>query len=145
MRVFLSYARADKELAKKLGDQLAGKGFDVWDPGREILPGDNWALKLGDALEMSDAVVVILSPDSVQSESVQREIQFALGDPKKQGRLFPVLARRATQVPWILKKLKILDAGRGIGNVTWKIASALRAARADRIKAIRTHTARRKA
>jgi hypothetical protein len=137
MRVFLSYAHADEKLARKLGDQLVEKGFHVWDPKREILPGDNWARELGDALERSDAVVVILSPDSVKSEWVKREIQFAIGDPKKEGRLFPVLARRPSEVPWILKRLNVLDASQGVGSVSNAIASALRASQARRVRPAR--------
>jgi hypothetical protein len=137
MHIFLSYERADQELARRLGEQLSGKGFDVWDPAREVFPGENWARKVGDALKMADAVVVILSPDAVKSELVQQEIQFTIGDPKKEGRLFPVLARRTSDIPWILTKLKVLDASKGVGNVISSIVARLRASQAGRIRTAR--------
>ncbi len=125
MRIFLSYVQADKELARKLGARLEKEGFDVWDRERDVLPGDNWALKAGEALEAADSLVVIVSPDSVNSEMVHREIQYALGDMKKEGRVFAVLARPTEDLPWILKMFQVLHASRGIGNVARRIAVAL--------------------
>ncbi len=137
MRIFLSYAQADRRFAQKLASLLRNQGLDVWDPATDVLPGDNWGLKIGDALEMSDAVVVILSPDSAKSVWVQHEIQFALGDPKKEGRLFPVLARRTTQLPWILKKLNVLDATQGAQHVSRAIVSALRRDKAEKVRGVK--------
>jgi TIR domain len=140
MRIFLSYAHPDKELAKKLGSRLEEQGFEVWDPARDVLPGDNIALKVGDALETSDAVVAILSPASMKSEWVKREIQFALGDPKKEGRLFPVLARGTMGTigfPWVLTRFPVFYASQGLEGVTKKIASALRAKTAHRMRTAR--------
>jgi hypothetical protein len=33
----------------------------LWDESEEVLPGENWAKKIGDALEKSDAMVVLES------------------------------------------------------------------------------------
>lgn len=145
MQIFLSYERADEKLAARLREQLSKKGFDVWDPAREIFPGTNWARQVGDALEMSDAMVVILSPDSVKSELVQQEIEFAISDRKKEGRLIPVLARRTSDIPWILTKLKVLDASRGVESVSGEIATRLRASQAGRIRTARVARALREA
>src|SRR5438552_18097917 len=40
MRVFLSYAPSDEAFAKALSSQLTRRGFSVWSPGEEVLPGD---------------------------------------------------------------------------------------------------------
>src|SRR2546427_367368 len=90
MRVFLSYADSDMEFAKGLASQLSKQGYEVWDPYQNLFPGDNWSLKIGEALKESKAMVVLLSPDSVRSQWVRREIAYALGDPNYSGRLFPV-------------------------------------------------------
>jgi len=68
MRVFLSYSQADAGVAKKLVAQLSEWGIQVWDPGEEVLPGANWALKIGQALQQSRAMIVLLSPNSTKSE-----------------------------------------------------------------------------
>src|SRR5207245_11714939 len=85
MRVFLSYADSDMELAKGLASQLSKQGYEVWHPYQNLFPGDNWSLKIGEALKESKAMVVLLSPDSVRSQWVRREIAYALGDPNYSG------------------------------------------------------------
>src|SRR5271163_4013871 len=81
MQIFLSYAGSDKAYAKSLASQLQKRGFSVWSPRDEVLPGDNVWLQTGEALKKSRAMIVLLSPDSVRSEHVRREIEYALGDP----------------------------------------------------------------
>jgi hypothetical protein len=51
MKVFLSYADADKEFVKDLASRLSKAGYEVWDPDWEVLPGDNLPLKIGEALK----------------------------------------------------------------------------------------------
>jgi hypothetical protein len=80
MQISLSYARADEAFARALSSQLERRGFSVWSPAEEELPGDNVWLRTGEALKRSKAMVVLLSPDSMRSEHVRREIEYALGD-----------------------------------------------------------------
>ena len=70
-------------------------------------------------------MVVLLSPDSVSSDWVRREIEYALGDPNYAGRLFPVLVRPTEDVPWILRKLEILHAKDNAAEISKRIASVL--------------------
>lgn len=81
MQIFLSHARSDKGFAKALSSQLGKRGFSVWSPGGELLPGDNIWLGTGEALKESRAMVVLVSPDSMRCENVRREIEYALGHP----------------------------------------------------------------
>src|SRR6266852_4287797 len=92
-KVFLSYARADERAAKEISVNLQNAGFDVWDPEREILPGSDFTASLQRALNTSDAMVVLLSPDSSGSPYQQHQIEFALGAARFSGRLIPVLLR----------------------------------------------------
>lgn len=126
MRVFLSYADSDMEFAKGLASQLSKQGYEVWDPYQNLFPGDNWSLKIGEALKESKAMVVLLSPDSVRSRSVRREIEYALGDPNYSGRLFPVVVRPTKEIPWILKKFQIFHAGKNSAEISRRIISALK-------------------
>lgn len=100
MKVFLSYANADREWAKQLADRLHDAGLEVWNRHDELGAGDNWAAKIGEALEQSDFLVVLLSPDAVESSWVQREIEYALGSKRYDNRLLPVVVRRTDRVPW---------------------------------------------
>lgn len=113
MKVFLSYAHNDSSLAKKIASALETKGFDVWNAETEILPGDNFAEKISDALKESDAMVVLLSPASLESNNVQWEIGYALGNKSYNRRVIPVLVGSeenisAESIPWILRKLQMI-------------------------------------
>ena len=85
---------------------------------REIMPGDNWAQHVSNALQESEAMVVLLTPDAVQSEWVRREmrwnIEYALGEVRFRSRLIPVVAGDpdvlyTESVPWILRHQKMVD------------------------------------
>ncbi|MEX5215806.1 MAG: toll/interleukin-1 receptor domain-containing protein [Nitrospiraceae bacterium] len=105
-KVFLSYARADRDRAKKLADRLREAGLEVWDPEQELLPGSDFASHLKGALDRAEAVVVLISPDAMESRSVSHEIEYALGAKHLRGRLIPVVVRPTKQAPWILNTLQ---------------------------------------
>ncbi|MBN1508653.1 MAG: toll/interleukin-1 receptor domain-containing protein [Sedimentisphaerales bacterium] len=109
MKVFISYAHEDKEIAKRLVRQLEDAGLEVWDDS-SILPGDNWAEKISQALKESQAMVVLVSAAALDSEWVRREIDFALGTKEYRGRLIPVFVGPRDDIPedklpWILRRL----------------------------------------
>jgi hypothetical protein len=114
MKVFISHSYKDKTLARKVADVLEDMGFDVWDAEREILPGDNLPEKLNQALKESQAMVVLLTPDSLKSKWVQYEISYALGERSYEGRLIPVLVGSPEKfskenIPWIFQHLKTVN------------------------------------
>ncbi len=108
LRVFLSYAKRDDKPAKALRAELEKGGFEVWDPSTRLTPGDNWALEQGKALEDAEAIVILLSPAALTSEHVQREIEYALAEPRFKGRLIPVVVLPVKEIPWILETLRVL-------------------------------------
>ncbi len=131
MKLFVSYSGSDKELARELISRLVAEGFEVWQDV-EVHPGDNWPLAVGKALEESDAMIVLLSPDAAESEWVGREIEYALTSPRYKNRLIPVIVRPTRRIPWILRKLhlirlyedpaegtdRVVDGGRQLAKAT---------------------------
>jgi hypothetical protein len=105
-KVFLSYARSDREPAQKIGHELRQAGFEVWDPDQEILPGADWTGELRMALDSAGAVIVFISPEAMASRSVSYEIEYALGAKHLRGRLIPVTIRPTKDAPWILASLE---------------------------------------
>lgn len=111
MKVFLSHSHADALLAGRVRKALAESGFELWDPQRDILPGDNWASEVAHALEESDAMVVLLTPAAARSPSVKREIEYALGAKNYSNRLIPVVVGNreglpADEIPWIVRRMR---------------------------------------
>lgn len=113
MKVFISYAHADRLLAKKVAKALRQDGLDVWYADMEIMPGDNWAVRLAQGLEEADAMVALLTPDALASRNVLLEIGFALGKKSYKRRLIPVLVGSQENIkediPWILRHLKTIN------------------------------------
>jgi hypothetical protein len=84
--VFLSYAREDESRARQLAEMLGKEGYAVfWD--RRIPPGETWHSYIGNALIAAKCVVVVWSPNSIESEFVIEEAQSG----KNRHVLIPVL------------------------------------------------------
>lgn len=115
MQIYISHNERDKELAKELAAQLERAGFPVWNEDREILPGDNWAKKIGEALEASDILIALVSRPELVTDSLARDVQYALTQGQHyQGRVIPVFVGVVTYVagkdiPWILLKLNPVE------------------------------------
>lgn len=125
MKVFISYAVQDKDLARDLATRLTEQGYDVWFDEWQVLPGDNFAKRVGEALDESDAMVVLISPAAMQSNWVREEINFALGSQRYAGRLVPVVVEPTDEIPWILKRLQAVRVGKNRAQVSRRVAAAL--------------------
>ena len=114
MKVFISHAYTDEPFVRKVAAGLEKVGLEVWDATREILPGDNWAAKVARALEESEAMVVLFTPDALRSNWVSWEIQYALGEQSYRNRLISVIVGDPEElpkedIPWILRRLQMID------------------------------------
>jgi hypothetical protein len=111
MKIFISHA--NEKLAGRVAQALKQAGFEVWDAEREILPGDNWYEKMAQALEESEAMVVLLTPESSRSPWMRKEIEYALGNEAFKQRLIPVIVGSpdtfpVENIPWILRRMKTI-------------------------------------
>ncbi len=116
MRVFISHGYTDEPLAKKVATGLEKGGLQVWDAMREISPAENWDDKVKQALQESDAMVVLLTANALRSSWVRREIEYALGEQSYRQRVIPVLADDPEElhrhdIPWILKRFQMINMG----------------------------------
>ncbi len=87
MHVFISYSKKNRGYARTLADHLLRLGFDVWIDDR-IDYGEMWERTIFKAIDDCSAFLIIMTPDSYQSDWVLREIQYADRRRKPQ---FPVL------------------------------------------------------
>lgn len=77
--IFLSYARKDgSDAARYLRGDLTQMGVSVWRDVEEMRGGLVWRQQIGEALAAVDAVLVLLTPGAVASETVTWEWQTAL-------------------------------------------------------------------
>jgi hypothetical protein len=104
-RIFISYSRSDQEFVSKLARDLELRGGRVWLDQTDIRGGIQWRQSIADGIEESGAFLVILSPDSMESEYVNLEIELA----ETQGKpIFPLVYRR-TKRPENLSRFQFID------------------------------------
>jgi hypothetical protein len=127
-QVFIIHADEDKDFAKDLADRLARAGIEVWFPADQILPGDNWAKKMGAALDRSNALVVVVSPASAESRWVRQTISYALGTPRYRDRVIPVVVKPTKGMPWFLGQLKPMRASKDRSRLSRQIVRKLQTA-----------------
>lgn len=121
MKVFISYASKDEPLATELVQSLEESGLDAWYDKREVLPGDNWAEKISEGLKQSTAMVVLLTPEALESKDVQSSISYAISDKSFRQRLIPVIVGDSKDLPqerfpWILKHLQTINLSKDGNN-----------------------------
>lgn len=83
--VFISYARTDQAIARRVAETLKDEGFEVWFDDK-IYAGATWKSLLMTTLASAKAVLVLWSKQSVSRPWVLKEAELAL----KSTRLVPV-------------------------------------------------------
>jgi hypothetical protein len=132
-RIFLSHASEDSQAAREITEVLHKGGFEVWDPNLELLPGAKWASSIQNALDTSDAMVVLVSPHASKSPYLQREVEYALGTERYSGRLIPVMLGETRDYPWIFDDLPMVRkptayaAGRAVVEILAQEPNAVQA------------------
>lgn len=76
--VFISHSSLDKQLSLGIAHELKAAGFSVWYDEWEIRVGESITRKVFDGIQSSDVLIILLSPNSVQSVWVQEELDAAL-------------------------------------------------------------------
>lgn len=76
MRIFLSYASADRDLVRPLAGGLVERGYNVW-WDQDIRAGDNWADAIESALAATDVAILVVTANSASSRAVQAEMRKA--------------------------------------------------------------------
>lgn len=85
--LFVSYSRRDAEYAQQLKEQMQHNGFEIW-IDEAIEHGDQWFNEINEAIKTCAAFLVIMTPESEQSEWVHKEILLAKRYDKP---IFPLL------------------------------------------------------
>jgi WD40 repeat protein len=92
--IFISYSRRDKAFVGRLTAALTAAGRDFWLDEQDIPATADWLREIADNIAQADAVVFVLSPDSVAPTSTCRqEIELALRDQK---RIVPLVCREVS-------------------------------------------------
>lgn len=72
--VFVSHAEEDGDIAVTVARGLESAGYTTWLYERDILPGLTYLIQVDMAIEQAQAVVLIISPDSLDSRHATNEV-----------------------------------------------------------------------
>jgi len=78
LKVFLSHATEDADLAHRLACDLEGAGFEVWIAPESIRPGEAWVDAINRGLQECETLVLVLTAAAVQSPWVNHEVSAAI-------------------------------------------------------------------
>lgn len=96
--LFVSYARGDQDRVLPIVDavrrelEFRAVPIDVWMDVSNLQPGESWDFAISDALESSVGFLFFVSPRSLQSEWIRRELQIATATTDRL--LIPVILHR---------------------------------------------------
>jgi len=109
VKVFVSYSRKDQQFVTKFVEALSShEDIRVLQDTADILPTEEWRCRLEQLIREADAVVFVLSPDSVVSEICGWEIVYAESLNK---RIAPILFREvaSNSIPKTLGKYQYVS------------------------------------
>ena len=108
--VFLSYSSLDWRFANKVAELLQRHGVKVWHRGN-ILGAQQWHDEIGEALRRCDWFIILLSPNSIKSAWVKKELVFALRPGRYDDRIVPLVFRMCDyeEFSWTLSSYQVVD------------------------------------
>lgn len=77
MPVFISHVEENADTAEAIGRGLRDNGYEPWTYESDTLPGPTYLSQVVDAIEHASALILIISPASLGSHQVAREIEVA--------------------------------------------------------------------
>ncbi len=103
-QIFLSHNWHDKPIARKLADDLALKGINVWLDEREMKLGESLIEKICEAIDIVDYVIALVSRSSINSRWVAKELDIAMNQEieGKRIKVVPILLDEV-ELPGFLK------------------------------------------
>lgn len=109
--IFLSHSSPDRQFADQLASTLRQHGLPVWYSQTNILGAQQWHDEIGAALQRCDWFAIILSPQSVESMWVKRELLFALRQNRFESKIVPILYQPCdyARLSWTLDVFQMVD------------------------------------
>jgi hypothetical protein len=102
--LFLSHSVADRDFVETLANALRRHGVPVWYSEKNLIGAQQWHDEIGAALRRCDWFAVVLSPSSVDSMWVKRELMKAFQPRRLENRIIPIVLQPADyeRLSWVL-------------------------------------------
>jgi len=137
MKIFLSYASQDRPVAEAINRALLEQGHDVFFDRDDLPPGEEFHVRIRQAIERADLFVFLVSEDAIDPGSYTlNELDVAERNLRRvSGRVLPVLLRPTAldRLPALLKSVTVLDSP---GNIPAAVADAVHRIASRRRRAV---------
>lgn len=102
--IFISHTHSDKLFAERIALDISDYDINVWIDEAEIKLGDSLIQKIREGIDNVDYLAVILSPESIKSEWVKKEVDIAMNQEIKGKRVkvLPLMFKKCN-LPWFLE------------------------------------------
>lgn len=104
-RIFISYSREHEVFARRLATSLSNAGADIWIDVKDIPAGMKWSSAIQQGLDISQVMLVIVTPESMASRNVEDEWQYYLDEKKP---VIPIMLQPA-QIHFQLRRIQYID------------------------------------
>lgn len=107
MPVFISYSHVDRDFVNNLGIQLSRHKTRVWIDKWELNVGDSITDRIQDAIKGSEAILIVLSKASIESDWCRKELSYGIIRELEEKRVIvlPVLIEDCDIPPFLKDKL----------------------------------------
>jgi tetratricopeptide (TPR) repeat protein len=105
INIFISYSHNDMAFVDRLEADVRSQGFATWVDRRGLQGGQQWRRELEEAIDRSQVLLVVLSPEAAASDYVQSEYGYA----RDEGKVVIPLYYRPCKVPMDLRGIQWID------------------------------------
>ncbi|HYE05405.1 MAG TPA: toll/interleukin-1 receptor domain-containing protein [Planctomycetota bacterium] len=125
-KIFISHSSADKPMVRRLRTDLIDHGIVPWLDEWDIKVGESIPKSISDALAICTYIIVVLTPNSVESKWVEHEWHDAFWDEVNERRIkvLPVVFEKC-KIPPLLRTKKYADFTKGYSKALAELLLAL--------------------
>jgi hypothetical protein len=132
-QVFISYSRKDLAFVERLAKDLQAAGLQVWYDLSGLDGGARWGREIQNAIKQSEIFVVVLSPNSIDSEWVEKEFMYANSLKRK---IIPLLYQPCETPLWFINLHFIDVQGENYDRHLWVILKVMGVNPEDMVKEV---------
>ena len=124
MKVFLSYAKEDKDFILECYEELKRKNFEPWMDEHDLLPGQAWDNCLKANMKDTDVVLIFMSSRSVSKIGyVQKEWNYFIDKrrefPENFIYLIPIQLDQCSVPSLISSEIQFINIDRNLNSKAW--------------------------
>ena len=126
-KLFISHSAKDRSFVTKLTRFLRSHRIPYWYSAHHIAGAKQWHDEIGTALGECKWFLIVLSPKSVKSMWVKRELLYALQSNRYDGRIIPVLLKKCAhgKLSWTLSGFQFVNFGKNFKEGCEQLLNAL--------------------